>query len=764
VPGRRLALAAALALALACHAREESPAAAPAAPAPSASAFVASSACAECHPEQSAKWAGSHHDRAMQLADEHTVLGDFGGVDFTQAGVATRFFRRDGKPYVNAEDAAGHAADFAVRYTFGVDPLQQLLLDGPDGRLQALSVAWDTEKRRWFSLYPGEHFAPGDPLHWTGRYQSWNAMCADCHSTGVEKGYDAERDAYRTRWAELDVGCQACHGPGAAHVAWARARAAGAASGEAGNGLVVHLGAQDAGAAVESCAPCHARRSRIRGEASWQGRPFLDDFLPATLREGLYHADGQIDGEVYEYGSFVQSRMYARGVRCTDCHDPHSGKLAAEGNALCTRCHQPSPPERFPTLRKKEYDATSHHHHPVGSAGAQCVSCHMPAKKYMVIDARQDHAIRVPRPDLSEALGTPNACNACHADRTPAWAAAAVTRWYGPERRREPHWGEAIAAGRRGAPDAESRLVALAGDREAPAIARATALELLAPSDPAGIAALAAAARDGDPLVRASAAGALDRASAESRLAVALPLLGDPVRAVRIAAARSLAPVPRDRLHPAQRAALERGLAEYEDAQRAQGDLPAAHLNLGSLEASLGHAERAEQEYRTALRMDPGFLPASVNLANALDAAGRPADAERELRAALAHAPEEGELHYSLGLVLAEQGRLADAVESLAQAAARLPARARVRYNRGLALQQLGRRDEAGADLAAAERLDPHDPEIAYALALFYAQGGDYERARAMAQHLVELAPDAPGAKDLLARIEAKRATGAADP
>ena len=158
--------------------------------------------------------------------------------------------------------------------------------------------------------------------------------------------------------------------------------------------------------------------------------PFLDAYLPALLEPGLYHSDGQIDGEVYEYGSFLQSRMHAASVTCSDCHDPHSLKLRAEGNALCAQCHLP---ERF--------DLSAHHNHEPGSAGAQCVNCHMPTKTYMVVDARRDHSIRVPRPDLSISLGTPNACTPCHADRPAQWAAEAVAGWYPGGRQTTPHYG-----------------------------------------------------------------------------------------------------------------------------------------------------------------------------------------------------------------------------------------------------------------------------------------------------------------------------------
>jgi tetratricopeptide (TPR) repeat protein len=747
-------LAAAGAAFAACGARDEAPPGA-AEPAPvelSEAAFVGSDACAECHPEEHTLWRGSHHDRAMEPANEATVLGDFDDARFTHLGVTTRFFRRDGRFFFNTEGPDGQLADFEVAYTFGVEPLQQYLIAFPGGRLQSFTVAWDTQAGRWFHLYPEEQIAAGDPLHWTGLYLSWNTMCAECHSTGLHKGYDAKRDDFATSWAEIDVGCETCHGPGEAHASWAKTLPEGVKPEDGATGLLVNFAAGDARYEVEGCAPCHSRRGRLSSEERLP-RPFLDHFVPVTLREGLYHANGQIQEEVYVYGSFLQSRMYRAGVRCGDCHDPHSLRLWAPGNALCARCHWEHPDPRFPSLVAKRYDTPEHHFHPADSPSASCVACHMPVRTYMVVDPRHDHSLRIPRPDLSARLGTPNTCNDCHADRSADWAAEAVATWYGPERRQEPRFAEAFAAGRRGAPEAGPALAALVADPDQPGIVRATALELLRAQGPEAAAVLVAATRDRDPLVRAAAVGGLDSLPPEPRLEAAAPLLEDPLRLVRVEAARVLASLPAERFPPRQRRVFEAALVEYEEAQRAQADLPSAHLNLGALRASMGDRDLAERSYRKALSLDPGFLPARANLAHLYNQMGRNRDAERVLREGIARVSEAGELHYSLGLLLAEEGRLEEAAEALGAAVVRLPDRARVRYNRGLALQRLGRQVEAEAALLAARQLDRRDPAIANALAILYAQQQRWEKALPFAEELVKLAPEAPGPRQLLWRI-----------
>ena len=712
-------------------------------------AYVPNAACVECHEAQAKAWSTSHHAHAMAPASADSVLGSFDGSEVRHDDVTTRFLRRDGKFVVHTDGPDGTPGDFDVAYTFGVDPLQQYLLALPGGRLQALTIAWDTRRKRWFDLQPDEKTPPGDVLHWTGRYQSWNTMCASCHSTNLVKGYDAASDAFHTTWSETPVTCQSCHGPGARHVAWARAKSSG------DDGLVPI--ASSAAREIETCAPCHARRSELSATPI-PGAPLYDGYLPALLTEGLYYADGQQEGEVYVYGSFRQSRMYQAGVRCSDCHAPHSTTLRAEGNALCVRCHQATPDTTvFPGLVAKTYDTPEHHFHAPGSPGAQCVACHMPERNYMIIDARRDHAIRVPRPDLTVKIGAPNACTACHTERDAQWAADAVVRWYGLAQSQKPHYGEAIAAARAGRPGGRTGLERIVVDARQPAIVRATAIDLLGRYPGANVSAIAAATRDADPAVRVAAVGSLEQIPAPQRVGLVAPALGDARRAVRIEAARVLSSAT-GTLDPAQRAAYDAAMAEYKSAQAINLDMPGSHLNLAVV--SERDPVHAEASYRAALRLDPAFTPARLNLARLLGELGRQGDAATVLREGIDRVPTEGELHYSLGLVLAESGNLAEAATALGRAAELLPGRARVQYNHALALQQLGRRGDAEQAFGRALTLDPGDPAITYAVAVFYAQQQNWPRALALADRLAELAPGDAAAQRFIAEL---RRTASAD-
>ena len=722
-------------------------------PGASVSQYVSDSQCATCHSDQTDEWTGSHHDLAMQLATEDTVLGDFNDAIFEDSGVTTRFFTRAGSYLIEAEGSDGATAEFKVAYTFGVEPLQQYLIEFPGGRLQALTVAWDTVDKRWYDLYPDQRLAADDPLHWTGRLQTWNTMCAECHSTALVKGYDPSTDTFNTTWEALDVGCQACHGAGADHIAWAESEEP---SDDLGLSISLHRG--DLGEQLNVCAPCHSRRATLTSEAS-RGGELLDLYAPSRIQDGLYHSDGQILEEVYVYGSFMQSLMSQRGVTCTDCHNAHSLRLHAEGNAVCTQCHTSQPPmERFATLKAKNYDDPSHHFHPQSSPGASCANCHMPTKTYMGIDERRDHSIRIPRPDLSAELGTPNACNACHDSETAEWAAAAIERWYGPNAAAESHSESFARSAAPGAGQLE-RLLAFSANVDAPAILRASALERLAAIHVDDYQLLPLS--DESALVRASAIRALANAPAEVLLQLAAPALADSARGVRIEAARLLAPAPPEALSEALSVSLKAALKEYIASQELAADTPAAQLNMALLGHELGDESEAEERYRRALFLDPYFLPAQFNLATMLNTQGRNKEAREVLREAITRDPDQGELYFSLSLLLAEEGDMNGASKQLERAAELLPTRARVHYNLGLTKQHLGERQAAEAALLSALILEREEPDFLYALAIFYMQGEDWALAMRYAEQLVAAVPGEPGPLDLLSRLKQSAAEAA---
>ncbi len=701
---------------------------------PAESTFVGRGECIECHTEAYELWLGSDHDNAMDVVSEETVLGDFDDAEFTHAGITSRFYRRDQGFFVYTEGPGGEMAEFEIKYTFGIEPLQQYLVPFPGGRLQALPIAWDTGRKRWFTLNPESVIAPDDWLHWTRNGQNWNGMCAECHSTNLQKNYDPETGTFDTTWSEIDVSCEACHGPGSRHVAWAAVDPM--AREELENyGLEVVSSGLDNRQYVEMCAACHSRRAEI-GDYDHSQSDLLQDHVPSLLTEGLYHADGQILDEVYVWGSFVQSKMYLNGVKCGDCHDPHSLALHREGNELCTQCHQAD-----------VFDATSHHFHQKivdgePSDGALCIKCHMPEQPYMVIDYRADHSLRVPRPDLSESLGVPNSCSqsGCHDDQTLQWNVDAYTKWYGEARK--PHYGTVLASARDGDPEAQDELIALVEDPLAANIVRATALGALAAYPPQrNLPVIRRALVADDALLRHAAVEALVAESPESLSELLAPSLFDPVRAVRLRAAARLAGPAREFLAPEQRAALDRELAVYVAALRSNLDFASSGLNLGNLYEAQGDPDSAEAYYRKAIEVDGLFFPAKMNLAVLLSRKGQDEEAESLLREILDAYPEQHDVAYSLALLLVASGQREEALTYFDQAAEGIPGHSRIQYNRGLLLAMLGRDEDAEAALLAALQLEPDSVDYLYALIDFYVRRNRLEEALELSRRMIEAHP-----------------------
>ncbi|QLH42029.1 MAG: tetratricopeptide repeat protein [Coxiellaceae bacterium] len=661
-----------------------------------AQSFVDEKTCVSCHQAEYTAWHSSHHAMSMQIANEHTVLGDFNQAEFADPSIKARFFKKQQQFYINTLDANGRPHDYLVRYTFGVAPLQQYLVEFPGGRLQAFPIAWDTQQQRWFHLAPTENTIPHHSLYWGKRFYNWNLACADCHSTNLNKNYDPKTQTYHTTWSVMQVGCQACHGPAKDHLVWAEAKQQGKNINLPNAGFHIQYHAMNPTQWVETCAFCHARRYSINPRPQY-GTPLLDNYVPEIVREQIYYADGGIQDEDFEYGSFMQGKMAKAGVICADCHDPHTVRVKTMSNQLCTQCHNPQPPkQRFPLLlQAKDYNTPEHTHHPVNSSGSQCINCHMPPKTYMNVDVRRDHYFRIPRPDLTTKYGIPNACNTCHQDKSADWAQRAIVQWYG-NKQIALSFTDTVFAARKHQPQAEITLIQLANDPQQSAIARATAAYLLQDYvSAASVATLETLTTDSAPLVRMHAVLGLDKLPMPQRITVLAPLLNDPVRAVRIEAAKTLAAAPASLLTPIQQRNRSVALAEYKAAQQAVADAPEANLNLAELAESQGNVELAQHYYHTALQLDPNFYPASQNLAVLYNARGENTKAEKLLRQAVNNNPDLAEVHYSLGLLLAEENKLTDASTELLRAYQLKPADPQILYNLVVVLLQAHQWDQA---------------------------------------------------------------------
>ena len=688
--------------------------------------YVGRQACVSCHAEQDKLWQGSHHDLSMQEANQQTVLGDFRNVEFSKDGIVTRFFYENGRFLVNTDDPDGELTDFEIKYTFGVAPLQQYLVELTGGRLQVLSIAWDSRTKeqggqRWFHLYPNNKIDYKDELHWTKRSQNWNFMCAECHSTNLQKNYDSDSRTYTTDWSEINVACEACHGPASQHVAWAERRPGFENINIRTKGLIVLLNGhrdtkwvidpasgnahintpQGANNEIQVCARCHSRRTQLSGDYRYES--LMDTHLPSLLQQTLYHVDGQIkEEETYEYGSFLQSKMYRAGVICSNCHEPHSLKLRAPENEVCLQCHAVN-----------KYDSTTHHFHDMGSAGSYCIDCHMLGKTYMVVDSRRDHSFRIPRPDLSERLGTPNPCVECHANKSNRWAANMLQEWYGHSPKGHQDYAEALYAIRSGTMDAKARLATLLQDKNQPVIARATAIEESSMwLNKGSLPALVDALSDPDPMMRSAGLKGLEPLPLELRWALAHEHLRDPVRGVRAMAAVTLADISVEKMTLGEQAGFLGAVDDYLGMLRFNADDPGAQVSMGNLYAVRGESVQAERAYREALLLDPDWVQGYVNFADFLRQMNRDGEGKALLHEAIARHPKTGILHHSLGLLQVRTKNLAEALVSLKQATELEPEETRFSYVYAVALHSAGYMQEAQSVVQSALMRAPNDSSL----------------------------------------------------
>lgn len=699
--------------------------------------YAGSDTCRACHTNAFTRWAASHHSLA-----ERSPTGALDQVafepsrTFTHGSQSTTVRSGPAGFEVETPGPGGTNASFRVDRVIGHHPLRQYLIPEEGGRWQTLEASWDPRTNDWFNVYGSEDRQPGEWGHWTGRGMNWNSMCATCHNTRFRKNYEPGSDVFHSSMAERSVGCEACHGPMRDHVSWQQAW-------EGSGKKDPTLRKWTPSVHMETCAPCHARRSELTGDVV-AGASFWDHYLLAIVDgSDTFYPDGQVREEDYEYSAFLGSRMHAAGVTCLDCHDPHAGRTKFEGDALCLQCHD-GRRQGSPVI-----DPAKHTFHAAASTGSRCVNCHMPQTVYMQRHSRHDHGFTSPDPLLTRETGIPNACNRCHADKTVDWAVEATDRWYGarmerPARRR----ARVLAQGRRGDEGAVPGLLEILGIPETP-YWKAAAVALLEPwSDrPAVTKALLDASSHEHPLVRYRALQALGPAAeaGEPRaLAVARARLEDNARSVRFAAAWSL----RREVSPESRAGRELGHMIL-----LNSDQPTGQAQWAALELARGRAEEAARHLGTAVGWDGGSAGLRQDYATTLSLLGRSRQALEQVREAARLEPKVAEHHYRLGLAWNEAGDMRQTVASLEEAV-RLDGRHdRALYNLALAYSAANRGEAAVDLLRRAETVNTADPRIPYARATILAQAGRMAEAREAAEAALARRPGFPPAVELLGQL-----------
>lgn len=723
-------------------------------------------ACTECHADYVKQWQTSHHYHAMAPASQADILGDFTQKTLHEKDTAIRFFRKDGKATIAMPNLSGKTVEYPVAHAFGYFPLQQYTFETAPGKFQFFPYAWDSRTKteggqRWFNLYPG--MRSNEEFHWSQMGQNWNQMCVECHVTDYKKNFNSDTQTYSPAYSAGNVSCDACHGNSSAHLKWA------AGDTQISNkGYDVYIGAQtplfvpdDKGVLkaistlkpsqqINSCASCHSRRSAFKD----RGKPheFYDQYQPALLTADLYHLDGQIWDEDYVWGSFLQSKKYQAGVSCSNCHNPHTGQIKITGNGLCTQCHGSEP-----------YDTQQHHGHQAASSGSACVDCHMPATVYMAVDARRDHSFQIPRPDLTESIGVPNACNRCHDDKTAQWASAAIAKWHPqPKYQGQPHFAEIFYQADRGLPGADQGLTQISQNTQQPAIVRATALQRLGKTPGRNaIVAIQRAVQSEEPLLHQAAIRTAAPYELQDRWRLLQPLLASPYLPIRVEAARSLAPlVNSPNLDEPNKNALQKILQEYREVQNYQADRGYAHTNLGNLASDLGQLQSATNHYRNAINIEPIFMPAYANLAELQRHQGNEQGARETLQQALKVNPAANTINYALAMSLVRAGQKTQALSLLKTAATEGEPNPNTIYAYALLLQDQNKHREAKAQLLKVYQLTPGNPDVSYSLSQAFLAEKNYERALSFARNLAKLIPGNTEIEAMVQRIEAMLEAG----
>ena len=687
--------------------------------------FLGDNNCKECHEKEYKDWKGSDHDKAMQIADSLTVLADFNNKMFTSQGVTSHFYKKNSDFYVNTEGPDGNNHDYKIVYTFGITPLQQYIVKFPNGHYQCLRTAWDTVKNKWFDLYPDFKVVHSEWLHWSRGGLNWNNMCSDCHSTNVRENYNQQSDSYNTKYALINVNCEACHGPGKQHVE--DVKQLGDNYKNSGTmHMAVGIAPKDL---VNECARCHMRREQFSSTFNFEGT-MLDHYFPQLIEEPIYYPDGQILDEDYVYGSFVQSKMYRNNIACNNCHNSHSLKLRFEGNALCAQCHVP-----------ERYDTPKHHFHKENTEGALCVNCHMPGRYYMGNDFRRDHSFRVPRPDLSLKYGTPNACVGCHKDKNNDWAWKEFKNLYGTVD--STHFSDKLVPGIVGEPRGDIGLLELINDEKQSGFVRASAVKALSHYNSEGLMdTFLALLDDESPLVRGTTLDVLSQINAPDYNNYFLPLLNDKKRTVRIKAFYALGGLSEAQVPEKYKMSYQRVKKEFFDYLDVNSDFPGGQVKQANYYLKQGNLEKAIEGYEKALQIDNINNQARLNLANLYYSNQDYQKAEEAYKTVISQEPKYGPAYYSLGLLYAELGQTNKAIEQMQKAKAIMPENIRVYYNLGLLYDKSQEGPKAEKTLIDGLKIDANNESLLYALAFHYYNAKDTEKAKTILLKLIQLYPD----------------------
>jgi len=426
--------------------------------------YAGSDSCRDCHEHNHATWFASYHRRMTQAASPEAILAPWEGNTPFEGDTGWRLEREGDAFFATPIDPTGreHLARMEVALTTGSHHYQIYWLKMREpGSLMALPFVWHLGDEAWETRASQFLFPPRE----AGSFEidRWQSMCIKCHTTN---GTPEHAPSGAPRVAEYGISCEACHGPGAAHVQARRAAESGEES------VLVDAITNPAALGHERsamvCGQCHgvrpfrttdererwredgfdyrpgddlaATRELLRGDPA-RNSEAMNRVIGDEHRAQLFWPDGEVRVSGREFNGLVESPCYQRGeMDCLSCHSMHPARLdprplsewasdqlapGMDGSAACTQCHD--------DLADDER-ASEHTHHAAGSSGAACMNCHMPYTTYGLTKAIRSHTVTSPSVATSLATGRPNACNSCHLDKSLGWTADRLRDWYGHER------------------------------------------------------------------------------------------------------------------------------------------------------------------------------------------------------------------------------------------------------------------------------------------------------------------------------------------
>lgn len=714
--------------------------------APSSGAYTGSLSCRECHPKFYELWSTSFHGLAMQPYTSEVAQKLRPHTNDLVAGKYR--FRADIARGVVIERGPEGEKEYKIAQTTGGKNVFYFLTQLERGHLQTLPAAYDVRRQEWFDTTASavRHFDDGrrdEALYWKERPLTFNSSCYNCHVSQLEKNYDLGTDSYRTIWAEPGINCETCHGPGEQHVELFRNWPTNKPP-PADLKLIVTKRLSIA-QRNDMCGPCHAKMSPVTPSFS-PGEKYFDHFDLVCLENPDFYPDGRDLGENYTFTQWLMNPCAKSGkLDCVHCHTS-SGRYRfhepAKANDACMPCHE-----------GKVKNAPAHTHHPAGARGNLCISCHMPMTEFARM-RRSDHSLRPPAPAATERFGSPNACNICHTNKTPAWADQKVRKWRSRDYQKPLiETASLVQAARKGDWSRLQDIISYMLSPGRDEVVTASLVRLLAACEnEAKWPAIRKLMDDPSPLVQSSAADQMSHRLDQENIRLLAKAASDDFRLVRVRAASALAAVPEEQFPEAARTNVRAAIAELVTSMNSRPDDMSSHYNLGNFYMSRGEMQKAIDAFDVAIKLRPDALPPRANAAIAYNALGQNDKAEASLCRALAIEPTNAAVHLNFGMLLGEMQKVPQAEQEFRAALKSDPKLAAAAYNLALIVSK-DHPEEAMTLITRAATLRPDEPRYTYTLALFQSRAGNAPAAIATLEKALERSPAHPQTYALLAHI-----------